>query len=56
MADTNIPLSSPDGKLSRTRGRTNVDAAVGNCGVSIGQHLNERDKIVKPLVLHTKLS
>ena len=36
--------------LSATR--TNVDAAVGYYGVSIEQHLSEREKIKKPLMLH----
>lgn len=35
-----------------TAARTNVDAAVGYYGVSIDQHLNEKDKIKKPLLLH----
>ena len=35
-----------------TAARTNVDAAAGYYGVSIEQHLNERDKIKKPLSLH----
>jgi carboxymethylenebutenolidase len=35
-----------------TAARTNVDAAVGYYGVSIDQHLNEKDKIKKPVVLH----
>src|SRR5690606_30948434 len=36
--------------LSATR--TNVDAAVGYYGVGIEQHLAEKDKIKKPLMLH----
>ena len=32
--------------------RTNADAAVGYYGVSIDRHLNEKDKIKKPLLLH----
>ena len=29
-----------------------MDAAVGYYGVSIDRHLNEKDKIKKPLILH----
>jgi len=32
--------------------RTNADTAVGYYGVTIDQHLNEKDKIKKPLLLH----
>ena len=35
-----------------TAARTNVDASAGYYGVSIEQHLNEKDKIRKPLLLH----
>lgn len=32
--------------------RTNTDASVGYYGVSIDRHLNEKDQIKKPLMLH----
>ena len=35
-----------------TTTRTNVDAAVGYYGVSLDRHLNEKDQIKKPLLLH----
>jgi carboxymethylenebutenolidase len=35
-----------------TATRTNVDAAVGYYGVGIETHLNEKDKIKKPTLLH----